>query len=60
MLQLCRIYDAVRAGKIDAADMALPNLIDDIILSMKKHGLLEQRVMHNCSQINLQSNEEAL
>ena len=46
MIQLCRkdkekVYDAIRSGKIDAAEMALPNLIDDIILTMKKHGLLE-------------------
>ena len=46
MIQLCRkdkekVYQAIRSGNIDAADMALPNLIDDIILSMKKHGLLE-------------------
>ncbi len=46
MIQLCRkdkekVYQAIRFGNIDATDMALPNLIDDIILSMKKHGLLE-------------------
>jgi len=46
MIQLCRkdkdkVYEAIRSGKIDAADMTFPNLIDDIILSMKKHGLLE-------------------
>ena len=46
MIQLCRkdkekVYDAIRSGKIDAAELALPNLIDDIILTMKKHGLLE-------------------
>lgn len=35
------MYDAIRSGKIDAAELALPNLIDDIILTMKKHGLLE-------------------
>ena len=46
MIQLCRkdkekVYQAICSGKIDAADMAFPNLIDDIILSMKRHGLLE-------------------
>ena len=39
MIQLCRkdkekVYQAIRSGNIDAADMALPNLIDDIILSI--------------------------
>ena len=46
MIQLCRkdkekVYQAICSGKIDAADMAFPNLIDDIILPMKRHGLLE-------------------
>lgn len=35
MVQLCR----KDKEKIDAADLAFPNLIDDIILTMKKHGL---------------------
>ena len=43
MIQLCRkdkekVYQAIRSGNIDAADMAFPNLIDDIVLTMKKHG----------------------
>ena len=46
MIQLCRkdkekVYQAIRSGNIDAADMTLPNLIDDIVLTMKKHGLLD-------------------
>lgn len=46
MIQICRkdkekVYDAIRTGKIDAAELSFPNLIDDIILTMKKHGLLE-------------------
>lgn len=46
MIQLCRkvkekIYQAICSGKIDVADMTFPNLIDDIILTMKKHGLLD-------------------
>lgn len=46
MIQLCskdkeKVYQAIRSGNIDAADMALPNLIDDIVLTMKKHGLLD-------------------
>lgn len=46
MIQLCskdkeKVYQAIRSGNIDAADMAFPNLIDDIVLTMKKHGLLD-------------------
>lgn len=46
MIQISRkdkqkVYDAIRTGRIDAADMSFPNLIDDIILSMKKHGLTQ-------------------
>jgi len=46
MIQLCskdkeKVYQAIRSGNIDAADMTLPNLIDDIVLTMKKHGLLD-------------------
>ena len=46
MIQICRkdkkkVYDAIRTGKIDAADMSFPNLIDDIILTMKKRGLID-------------------
>lgn len=45
MMQICRedkekIYAAIQKGHIDAADMALPNLIDSIVLTMKHHGLL--------------------
>ena len=38
---ILKVYQAIRSGNIDAADMALPNLIDDIVLTMKKHGLLD-------------------
>ena len=46
MIQICRkdkekVYEAIRAGKIDAAEMSFPNLIDDIILFMKKQGLTD-------------------
>ena len=46
MIQICRkdkekVYEAIRKGKIDAAEMSFPNLIDDIILTMKKHKLTE-------------------
>ncbi len=39
MIQICRndrekVYEAIRTGKIDAAEMSFPNLIDDIILTM--------------------------
>jgi len=45
MVQLCqkdkeKVYDAIKSGHIDAADMAFPNLIDSIILAMKTHGFL--------------------
>ena len=46
MIQICRkdmekVYKAIRTGKVDAAEMSFPNLIDDIILIMKKHGLTD-------------------
>lgn len=46
MIQICRkdkekVYDAIRTGKIDAAEMSFPNLIDDIILTLKRRGLTE-------------------
>lgn len=45
MMQICRedkekVYAAIQKGHIDAADMAFPNLIDSIMLTMKHHGLL--------------------
>ena len=44
MIQICqndkeKVYEAIRTGKIDAAEMSFPNLIDDIILTMKRRGL---------------------
>ena len=44
MIQICRkdkekVFEEIRTGKIDAAEMSFPNLIDDIILTMKKGGL---------------------
>ena len=46
MIQICqkdkeKVFEAIRIGKIDAAEMSLPNLIDDIILTMKKRGLTD-------------------
>lgn len=46
MIQICqnekeKVYEAIRTGKIDAAEMSFPNLIDDIILTMKKAGLTD-------------------
>lgn len=46
MIQICqkdkeKVYKAIRTGKIDAAEMSFPNLIDDILLTMKKRGLTE-------------------
>ena len=44
MIQICRkdkekVYEAICTGKIDAAEMSFPNLIDDILLTMKRRGL---------------------
>ena len=46
MIQICRkdkekVYEAIRTGKIDTAEMSFPNLIDDIILTLKKRGLTD-------------------
>lgn len=46
MMQLCKkdrekVYDAILAGNIDAAGFSLPNLVDEIILTMHKHGILQ-------------------
>lgn len=46
MIQICRkdkerVYEAIRTWKIDAAEMSFPNLIDDIILTMKRRGLTD-------------------
>ena len=46
MIQICRndrekVYKAIRTGKIDAAEMSFPNLIDDIILTMNRRGLTD-------------------
>ena len=44
MIRICqkdkeKVFEAIRTGKIDAAEMSFPNLIDDILLVMKKRGL---------------------
>lgn len=46
MIQICRkdkerIYEMIRTGKIDATELSFHNLIDDIILTMKKRGLTD-------------------
>lgn len=46
MIQICckdkeRVLDAIRSGHIDAADMSFPNLIDSMVLTMKRHGFLD-------------------
>lgn len=45
MIQIChknkeKVYQAIRSGHIDAAELSFPNLIDEIILTMKQHHLL--------------------
>lgn len=44
MIQICKkdkekVFEAIRTGQIDAAEMSFPNLIDDMILTMKQRGL---------------------
>lgn len=46
MIQICqkdkeKVYEAIRTGKIDAAEMSFPNLIDDITLMMKSRGITD-------------------
>ena len=46
MIQISRkdkekVYKAIRAGKIDAAEMSFPNLVDDILLTLKRQGLTD-------------------
>ena len=36
-----KVLEAIRQGKIDAADISYPNLVDAMILKMKQEGLLE-------------------
>ncbi|ADL42645.1 transposase IS4 family protein [Caldicellulosiruptor obsidiansis OB47] len=36
-----RVLEAIRKGAIDAADLSFPNLIDAIILKMKREGIIE-------------------
>lgn len=35
-----KVYEAIRTGKVDAAEMSFPNLIDDIILIMTAYFLI--------------------
>ncbi|MBV1820942.1 hypothetical protein [Clostridium cochlearium] len=47
MLQLSKndknkVLEAIKTGKIDAADISLPNFIDTIILKMKNIGLISK------------------
>ena len=46
MIQICQkdkeeVYEAICTGEIDAAEMSFPNLIDDLLLTMKKRGLTD-------------------
>ena len=55
MIQICqkdkeKVFEAIRTGKIDAAEMSFPNLIDDILLVMKKGDL--QLLSHRPCRIN--------
>ena len=36
-----KVLEAIRQGKIDAADVSYPNMIDAMILKMKQEGILE-------------------
>ena len=37
-----RVLEALRRGEIDAADVSYPNLIDKIIIRIKKMGLIDK------------------
>ena len=55
MIQICqkdkeKVFEAIRTRKIDAAEMSFPNLIDDILLVMKKGDL--QLLSHRLCPIN--------
>ena len=36
-----KVLEAIHSGKIDTAELALPALVDSIVLAMKHHGFLE-------------------
>ena len=36
-----KVLEAIRLGKIDTAELALPALADSIVLTMKQHGFIE-------------------
>ncbi len=38
-----KVYEALRIGKIDAAEVSFPSLIDAILLTLKKRGLTNRR-----------------
>lgn len=37
-----KVIEALRKGEIDTADISFPSLIDDIIIKMKKEGLVDE------------------
>lgn len=46
MIQICKkdkekVFEAIRTGQIDAAELSFPNLIDDIVLTMKYQRLTD-------------------
>lgn len=52
MIQICRkdkekVYEAIRTGKINVAEMSFPNLINDILLTMKKRSLTDKHSNNN-------------
>ena len=57
MIQICKkdrekVYDAIRTGKIDAAEMAFPNLIDD--------NTTISLLISSCALLSLQSSNSKL
>ncbi|SPF53534.1 conserved hypothetical protein [Candidatus Desulfosporosinus infrequens] len=61
MMQLCqedkaRVLSAIKVGHIDAADLSLPNLIDTIILAMKRKNLLAP--LANCLEDKRSDNKK--
>ena len=41
LMEDINFLEAIRLGKIDTAELALPALADSIVLTMKQHGFIE-------------------
>ena len=45
------VQQAVREGRIDAAEISQPNFIDGIILKMQEMGVVDAMSHHGCGSI---------